>query len=125
MLRIDVVKAVAVEVKRRGGRVRIDTNGHANLINKRNVLSELAGLVDAVSVSLNAQNAELYNKISQPQFGIATYDAVKEFISEAVKYIPDVTATVVALPGVDVEACRKIAEELGAKFWVREYNVVG
>ena len=125
LLRLDVVKAVSAEVKRRGGRVRIDTNGHANLINKRNVLPELAGLVDAVSISLNAQNAELYNKVSQPQFGIATYDAVKEFISEAVKYIPDVTATVVALPEVDVEACRKIAEGLGAKFRVREYNVVG
>jgi len=125
LLRLDVVKAVAGEVKQRGGRVRIDTNGHANLINKRNVLPELAGLVDAISISLNAQNAELYNKVSQPQFGIATYDAVKEFISEAVKYIPDVTATVVALPEVDVEACRKIAEELGAKFRVREYNVVG
>jgi len=125
MLRLDVVKTVAAEVKQRGGRVRIDTNGHANLINKRNVLPELAGLVDAVSVSLNAQNAELYNKISQPQFGIETYDSVKEFIRESVKHIPDVTATVVALPEVDVEACRKIAEELGAKFRIREYNVVG
>ena len=125
LLRLDVVKAVAAEVKRRGGRVRIDTNGHANLINKRNVLPELAGIVDAVSVSLNAQNADLYNKISQPQFGMAAYDGVQEFIREAVKYIPDVTATVVALPEVDVEACRKIAEGLGAKFRVREYNVVG
>ncbi len=125
LLRLDVVKAVAAEVKRQGGRVRIDTNGHGNLIHKRNVLPELAGLVDAVSVSLNAQNAELYNKVSQPKFGIGTYDAVKEFIAEAKKYIPDVTATVVSLPEVDLDACRKIAEELGAKFRVREYNVVG
>jgi len=125
LLRIDVVKTVAAEVKRLGGKVRIDTNGHGNLIHKRNVLPELAGLVDAVSVSLNAQNAELYNKISQPQFGIATYEAVKDFIGEAKKYIPDVTATVVSLPDVDIEACRKIADELGARFRVREYNVVG
>ena len=125
LLRLDVVKAVAAEVKRRGGKVRIDTNGHANLIHKRNVLPELAGLVDAVSVSLNAQNAELYEKISQPKFGIETYGSVKEFIREAKKYIPDVTATVVSLPEVDIDACRGIAEELGAKFRVREYNVVG
>lgn len=125
LLRIDVVKTVAAEVKRLNGKVRIDTNGHANLIHKRNVLPELAGLVDAVSVSLNAQNAELYSAISQPSFGAATYEAVKEFIREAKKYIPDVTATVVSLPEVDIEACRKIAEELGAKFRVREYNVVG
>ncbi len=125
LLRIEVVKAVAAEVKRLGGKVRIDTNGHANLIHKRNVVPELAGLVDAISVSLNAQNAELYNKISQPSFGIETYGAVKEFIREAKKYIPDVTVTVVSLSEVDIDACRKIADELGAKFRVREYNVVG
>jgi TatD DNase family protein len=125
LLRLDVIKAVSGEVKRRGGKVRIDTNGHANLIHKRNVLPELAGLVDAVSVSLNAQNEEIYHKISQPAFGIETYEAVKDFIREAKKYIPDVTATVVSAPGVDVEACRGIADDLGAKFRVREYNVVG
>ncbi len=125
MLRLDVVKTVAAEVKRRGGRVRIDTNGHANLIHKRNVLPELAGIVDAVSVSLNAQNPDLYNKISQPKFGVNSYEAVREFISEAKKYIPDVTATAVSLPEVDLDACRRIAEHLGAKFRIREYNVVG
>ena len=125
LLRLDVVKAVAAEVKRRGGKVRIDTNGHANLIHKRNVLPELAGLVDAVSVSLNAQNAEVYVKLSQPQFGAPAYEAVKEFISEAKKYIPEVTASVVAAPDVDVEACRKIVDELGARFRVRELDVVG
>ena len=125
LIRIDIVKAVAAEVKRLGGTVRIDTNGHANLIHKRNVLPELAGLVDSVSVSLNAQNSELYEKLSQPQFGPATYEAVKEFIGQAKKYIPDVTASVVSAPGVDIEACQKIANDLGVKFRVREYNVVG
>jgi TatD DNase family protein len=125
LLRLDVVKTVAAEVKRLGGRVRIDTNGHANLIHKRNVLPELAGLVDAVSVSLNAQNAEVYERLSQPRFGAPAYEAVKEFIREAKKHIPDVTATVVTAPGVDVEACRKIVDELGARFRVRELDVVG
>lgn len=125
LLRLDIVKAVAAAVKQRGGRVRIDTNGHGNLVHKRNILPELAGLVDAVSVSLNAQNAETYFKISQPKFGVETYEAVKDFIREARKYIPEVTATVVSAPEVDVDACRTIAEGLGARFRVREYNVVG
>ncbi|HEX9021659.1 MAG TPA: TatD family nuclease-associated radical SAM protein, partial [Nitrospirota bacterium] len=125
LLRLDVVKAVSAEVKRLGGKVRIDTNGHANLIHKRNILPELAGLVDAVSVSLNAQNAELYEKLTQPKFGREAYDAVREFIREATKYIPEVTATVVSAPEVDIDACRRIAEGLGAKYRVREYNVVG
>lgn len=124
-LRLDVIKAVAAEVKKQGGRVRIDTNGHGNLIHKRNILPELKGLVDAVSVSLNGQNAAVYEKLSQPKFGPQAYAAVKEFIAEATKYIPDVTATVVSAPEVDIEACRRIAEELGAKYRVREYNVVG
>jgi TatD DNase family protein len=125
LVRLDAVKAIAAEVKRCGGKVRIDTNGHGNLIHKRNIVPELAGLVDAVSVSLNAQNAEVYDKLCQPKFGPGTYDAVKEFIGEAKKHIPDVTATVVSAPGVDVAACEKIATDLGAKFRVREYNVVG
>jgi TatD DNase family protein len=125
LVRLDAVKAIAAEVKRCGGKVRLDTNGHGNLIHKRNIVPELAGLVDAVSVSLNAQNAEVYDKLCQPKFGPGTYDAVKEFIGEAKKHIPDVTATVVSAPGVDVAACEKIATDLGAKFRVREYNVVG
>ena len=125
LLRLEIVKAVAAAVKQKGGRVRIDTNGHGNLVHKRNILPELAGLVDAVSVSLNAQNADIYFKISQPKFGVETYEAVKDFIRESKKYIPEVIATVVSAPEVDVDACRIIADELGARFRVREYNVVG
>jgi len=125
LLRLDTVKTVAAAVKQRGGRVRVDTNGHGNLIHKRNILPELAGLVDAVSVSLNAHTAEAYFRISQPKFGIETYEAVKNFIREARKYIPEVTATVVSAPGIDVDVCRTVAEELGARFRVREYNEVG
>ncbi len=125
LIRLDVVKAVAAAVKRQRVKVRIDTNGHANLIHKRNIVPELAGLVDAVSVSLNAQDAKLYDKICQPKFGPSAYEAVKEFIREAAKHIPEVIATVVNCPGVDIEACRRIAEELGARLRVREYNVVG
>lgn len=125
LIRLDVVKAVAAAVKRQKVKVRIDTNGHANLIHKRNIVPELTGLVDAMSVSLNAQDAELYDKICQPKFGPSAYEAVKEFIREAAKHIPEVIATVVNCPGVDIEACRRIAEELGARLRVREYNVVG
>jgi len=125
LLRLDVVKAVSAEVKRRGGKIRINTNGHANLIYRRNILPELAGLVDAMSVSLNAQNAEIYNKISHPQFGVNTYEAVTEFISRAKEYIPDVSVTVVLLPEIDIEACRNIADTLGVKLRIRDYNVVG
>src|SRR3989338_2063374 len=130
-LRLDVIKEVSRRVKDMGGKVRLDTNGHGNLINKRNILPELKGIIDTISISLNAENSEKYNKICHPVFnGSAgspfTYEAVKDFIREAKKYIPEVIATIVDVPEVDEEKCKEIAEkELGVKFRERRYNVVG
>lgn len=126
-LRLDFVKEVAKRVKEKGGKVRINTNGQGNLIHNRNILPELHGLVDAISVSLNAEDAEHYNLLSQPELGEGAYQAVKEFIKEAVKYIPKVVATAVRVPGrVDIRQCEKLAEEeLKVPFRAREFNVVG
>lgn len=125
-LRLEVITKVARAIKARGGRVRLNTNGHGNLIHQRNILPELAGLVDAVSVSLNAESAEKYMAICRPAHGPKTYDAVIAFIKEAKRHIPDVTVSVVRISTVDVNACERIArEELGAGFQVRALDVVG
>ncbi len=125
-LRLSLIKEVSKKIKEMGGKIRLNTNGHGNLINKRNILPELKGLVDSVSVSLNAENSEKYNKICHPIFKNDTYEAVKDFIREAKKYIPEVVATIVDVPEVDEEKCKEIAEkELGVKFRERRYNVVG
>ncbi len=125
LIRLDIIKAVAGWLKGKGKSVRINTDGLANMIHKRNILPELEGLIDSISISLNADSAELYDKVCRPPFKGA-YEGVKDFIKEAKKYIPDVTASVVGLPSVDVERCRKIAEEeLGVTFRLRPYNEVG
>ena len=125
LVRVDVVKEVSRWLKERGARVRINTDGLANIIHKRNILPELAGLVDSISVSLNADSPENYRKICRPPFEGA-YEGVKAFIVEAKNYIPEVTASVVGLPNLDVERCKEIAEkELGVKFRLRPYNEVG
>ncbi|RMG73955.1 MAG: YchF/TatD family DNA exonuclease [Nitrospirae bacterium] len=123
-LRLDLIKELSRWIKQKGGRVRINTNGHGNLINKRNILPELKGIVDAVSISLDAQDEETYQRICRPLYPDA-FKAVVEFIKESVRYIPEVTVTVVDLPGVDIERCRELALSLGATFRVRHYNVVG
>ncbi len=126
LLRPDTVVHVAKRLKKRGVRVRIDTDGLANLVYGRNVVKGLQGIVDAISVSLNAPDEDTYSKNCISKYGKKAYAAVKDFISEAKKYIPDVTATVVALPEIDIEACRRVAEdELKVKFRVREYNNIG
>ncbi len=74
LLRLDVVKSVAAWVKQRGVSVRLNTNGQGNLIHQRNILPELNGLIDTVSVSLNAQDAETYERVSRPSFRMHTPD---------------------------------------------------
>ncbi len=122
--RLDAVKDVARWIKERGGRVRINTNGHANLIHKRDILPELKGLVDSISVSLDAQDEATYNRLCKPVFKNAHAEIIR-FIRQAKEFIPDVQATVVELEGVDIEKCREIAAQLGVKLRIRKLDVVG
>jgi TatD DNase family protein len=124
LLRLDVVKSVAAWVKNRGGIVRINTNGQGNLIYKRNILPELKGIVDSVSVSLDAQDEETYKRICGPSFKDA-FAGVVDFIRAAKDYIPDVQATVVEMDGVEIEKCRQITDAIGIKLRVRKLDVVG
>ncbi|MCE5311592.1 MAG: YchF/TatD family DNA exonuclease [Nitrospiraceae bacterium] len=124
LVRLDSVKSLAGWIKSHGGRVRINTNGHGNVIHKRNILPELAGLVDSVSISLNAHDAETYNRICRPAFNDA-YSAVLEFAKEAKKHIPDVQVTVVTAEGVDLKKCEEIAAELGVRLKIRKLDEVG
>ncbi len=124
LLRLDVVKKVAAWIKENKGYVRINTNGHGNLIHNRNILPELKGLVDSLSISLNAHNEEIYNRICMPAFKDA-YKEVLDFIKEAKKYIPSVQATVVELDGVDIEKCKEITDSLGIPLRIRSLDVVG
>lgn len=130
LIRLETVKEVAQKIKngltgtRANGqtKIRIDTNGHANLFYQRNILPELKGLIDIISISLNAESNEVYSLICNSFFGARAYPAVIEFIKESKKYIPEVEASVVDLPQlIDIKKARKIAEELGVKFRVRPY----
>ena len=125
LIRLDLVKRVAAELKGRGYPIRINTDGQANLVHGRNILPELAGLVDSVSVSLNAPDAATYGQVCNTPFGAAGFEAVCAFIQEAQRHIPQVVASAVTVPGIDIDACRRLAESLGAEFRAREYAEVG
>ncbi len=125
-LRLDVVKAVAREVKKRWNLpIRLDTNGQGSALNGRDIVPELEGLVDAVSVSLNAPDAATYDRLCRPTIDHA-FRVVCDFICGCKGRIPRVRATAVAVPGIDLEAVRRLAEyDLCVDFEVRAYNVVG
>jgi TatD DNase family protein len=123
--RLDLVVRIAGELRAAGIRTRLDTDGLACLREGRDVTADIARVFDAVSVSLNAADAETYQRLCPSPYGASAWHAVVGFLRAAVAAIPDVTATVVAYPGLDVEAARRLAEGIGARFRARPYNIVG
>jgi len=118
--RFDTVLGITQWLHRQGIPVRLDTNGHAALINPgRNIVAELkaAGLA-AVSVSLNAESEEKYNRLCKPLFEGA-YRALLDFTKEAVRAGIKTRMTVVEQPGIDIGECESMATGLGATFKVR------
>jgi TatD DNase family protein len=124
LIRLDLVKSLSQWIKQNKGMVRINTNGHGNLIHRRNILPELKGIVDSISVSIDAHDEETYNRICKPVYKNALREVI-EFIKESKKYIPYVQATVVELEGVDIEKCREITDGLGIRLRVRKLHRVG
>lgn len=120
--RVDAVVGIARELRKYGVPVRINTNGQANLIHGRNIVPDLAGLIDIVSISLNAESAEKYQAICHSVYGEKSFQAVLDFTAACKAYIPKVILSVVDRPGIDLDACRKIAESLGVDFRVRQWN---
>ncbi len=120
--RFDDVLECAKRIKAEIGKpVRLDTNGLGNLINGRDIVPEMEGVFDAVSISLNASCAEEYLEVSRPSFGEGSYEAVLDFIRECRQRISGVTVSVVggSISQESEEECARIADGLGVAFRVR------
>lgn len=104
--------------------IRINTNGLADLIWNENTAPKLKGLIDTVSISLNATNKEDYFKTVRPKFGIGSYDAMLRFAKECVNYVPKVVMTVVDVvtSPEEQEYCREICNSIGASLRIRPYE---
>lgn len=122
IMRLDVVVSVAKALRPFGIPIRLDTNGLADLIHGRDVWPDLAGLLDTVSISLNAHNAAEYDKLCHSKWGENAFQAMLNFTSRAKDYVPKVILTVVDYPGVNLKACRNIADGIGVSFRVRHYE---
>jgi TatD family-associated radical SAM protein len=125
-LKLDLIKQVAEFTKKHYPHLptRINTNGQANVIYKRNVVPELKGLIDKVSISLNSDNAEQYQELSKSKFGNEIYEDVKTFAKLCQDSGIDTTLTIVTGYQnniINVDNCQKIADELGVKLRIREW----
>lgn len=108
-----------------GARVRLNTDGLGNLVHGMDITPLLANKIDAVSVSLNAQAESIYDRHCRPpQTG--TYPAIFDFVTCAQEHIDDITLTAIdGLEGVDINACKEIADKLNVNFRTRSLDIVG
>lgn len=103
--------------------VRINTNGHGNHINGRDITPELTGRMDVVSISLNGSCVEEYLAVTRPGHGAQAWEDMLDFTRRAAERVPVVKLTVVDKDKTpeELERCRALAEQLGAQLRVREY----
>ena len=119
----DVLKA-AEALRKLALPLRLDTNGHGNMINGRDVVSELARVFDGVSISLNAHDRQSYVRLCRPDAGEKAFDAVMDFIKRAAASRMECTVTVLDHCGVNVEASRALVAQIPrARFRVRRYHL--
>lgn len=124
MTRAYDIIVIAKELKRTYNRpVRINTNGQANLIYGQDITPQLAGVIDSISISMNAKNAEEYQALCLSEYGKAAYVAMLEFAVKCKEHVPQVVLSVVdVMPEQDIQSCREIAQELGVDFRVRYFQ---
>ena len=123
--RLDALLEIAKFVKENYQKpIRINTNGLANLIWKKDVTPELKGLVDTISISLNTPNADRYHELVRSKFGDQSFDAMLAFAKEATQYVPHVVLTTVdtTLTKEEEVQCRKICEDLGVTYRIRPWE---
>ena len=102
--------------------IRMDTNGHGSLIWGEDVAPLFAGRFDTVSISLNAKDADTYNRRCQPDYE-NSYEAMLQFAREIQKYVPHVILSVVdCISPEEIEACRKVCAQTGATYRVRVFG---
>ena len=121
----DVLIKVAAFVKEKyNKKIRINTNGAGNLINGRDIVPEMQGLIDVVSISLNHPNKEKYNAMVRSKFGAQSYDAMIAFAEECTKYLPEVVLTTVdtTITHEEEAECEKICKKIGAKYRIRPWE---
>jgi len=119
--RVDYVIEIGKYIKSELGKtVRLNTNGLGNLINGRNIIPELVGTVDIISVSLNQHNAEKYNKVSRSIYGEKAFDEIIDFTKKA-KTAGFITqmSVVACIPREDIDKCKELCEGLGVELRVR------
>ncbi|MBU3101882.1 MULTISPECIES: TIGR04100 family radical SAM protein [Clostridium] len=125
LTRLDDLIDVAKYLKNRSSNnpIRINTNGLADLVNKKETATLFKDLINTVSISLNASNAKEYLRLTRSKFGIESYDAMLKFTISCKKYVPNVVMTVVDCIGQEeIDACKVVCDSIGVPLRIRPFE---
>ena len=122
--RLDDIREICKEIRARSDiQIRINTNGHSDLINGRDTAPDFEGLFDVVSISLNTSDPKIYKEMCRPKFGGGSHIALIAFALNVKEYVPRVVLSVVdtTITPEDIEECRALADDIGVEFRLREF----
>jgi len=119
--RLDIILKAAAGLKSKGIKTRLDTNGHGNYINGRDITLALSKVIDKVSISLNSPTEEGYNAFCRPLIPDAYAEMLRFASACAARRLDTQLSVVDILPPEEITACYAIAEKLGVKLRVREF----
>ena len=114
LMRINEVVEFANYIKtKKNIKIRVNTNGLADLIHKKKTAVLLKDAIDAVSISLNAPNEEVYLEVAKPAFGIKSFDAMLSFAKDCKTCIKDVCFSVVdEITDEEIRQSQELADSL-------------
>jgi TatD family-associated radical SAM protein len=107
---------VVKSIREQGGRVRVLADGLENYHCGQDITPDLEGNIDAITVAMIAQDKETYDRYSDSGVDNA-FNQMLNFACGASEFVPDTTLLVIdGLPGVDIDACRRLADSMSVKF---------
>lgn len=122
---LDTLLKVAAYLKNRSANtpIRINSNGLGDLVHKKEIAPLFKDLIDKISISLNASNAEEFLRLTRNKYGLESYDAMLKFAVSCKPYIPNVVMTVVDCIGQEeIDACQAVCDKIGVHLRVRPFE---
>lgn len=123
MVRADMVVRTAEYIKKNSKlNIRLNSNGLVKLIHPDFDLNSLKGVIDSVSISLNAPDAKRYNEVTRPSCGESAFEVMLDFAKQMKNICGKVGFTVVDVITPDeIERCRTLSQQLEIPLRVRTY----
>lgn len=103
---------------------RLNTNGLGELEYGQEIAADFAGILDTISISLNAATAERYLELTRAKYGLSSYEGMLAFAVHAQKYVPHVVLTIVdkVEDADEIAKCRELCQQRGLTLRVRPYE---